>query len=188
MKEIKRNFNLITIGTMLIDIVIIILGFFLVANPAVGTNSALILIGIILVVSGLYSIVKYMLNNRVIFKFELIYGILSLITGFLAIYKPFSIINIVTVLIGCWLLLSSIFKFFIAVELKKVKIESYTFDMAISGITAFLGLFLIINPFGSYIYVTTYIAILMIMYAGIDFVEQLTIRKRASKILKFLGK
>ena len=79
MKDIKKNFNYITIGAMMIDVVFIVLGMFLIANPTVGLNSALMLIGIILLVSGLYAIVKYSINNKNIFKFELIYGIASIV-------------------------------------------------------------------------------------------------------------
>ena len=188
MNDIKKAFNFITIGTMILDVIFVILGIFLVANPTVGVNASLFLFGVVLIMSGLYSIVKYFTNNRVIFRFELIYGIISLIAGLLAFFKPFAIANLITVLIGSWLIISSVFKFFIANELRRVGIESWTFDMGISVLTIILGIMLIVNPFNGYIILTTYVAILIIMYAGFDLVEQLFIRKRASKIIKFLSK
>ena len=60
--------------------------------------------------------------------------------------------------------------------------------MGISIITIILGLLLLINPLSAYMILSTYVAILIIMYAGVDIVEQLVIRKRANTIIKFLSK
>ena len=188
MKDIKSGFNLITIGSMVLDLVFIILGIFLISNPSVGLSSALVLFGIILVISGLYSIIKYMVNPRSIFKFELIFGILSLVMGLIAVFKPFAIVNLIAILIGVWLIISSVFKFALSVELRKVNVNTWTFDMGISFLTLILGLLLLINPFSGYIILSTYAAIMIIMYASMDLVEQIYIRKRASKIIKFLSK
>ena len=188
MNDIKKTFNYVTIGTMILDIMFIVLGIFLVANPSVGVNASLFLFGVILMISGLYSIIKYINNNSVIFRFELIYGILSIVVGLIAFFKPFALVNLITVLVGAWLVISSFIKFFVANELRRVGIESWTFDMGISVLTIILGLMLIINPFGGYIILTTYVAILIMMYAAMDLVEQFFIRKRASKIIKFLSK
>ncbi len=188
MNKIKNTFNLITIGAMMLDVIFIVLGMFLIANPSVGVNAALFLFGVILIISGLYSIIKFINNNKVIFRFELIYGIISLIVGLLAFFKPFAIVNLITVLVGAWLIITSVVKFFIANELRRIGVDSWSFDMAISVLTILLGLFLIINPFNGYIILTTYAAIVVIMYAGFDLVQQLLIRKRANIIVKFLSK
>ena len=188
MKDIKKSFNYITLGAMILDVLFIILGLFLIINPVAGITSALVLFGVILVVSGLYSILKFLINNRAIFRFELIYGVVSLVVGLLALFKPFAIVNTISVLVGVWLLFSSIFKFAIAIELRRVNIDSWTFDMGISVLTIILSLLLIINPFSGYIVISTYAAIMIIMYAGMDLVEQFFIRKRAGMILKYLSK
>ena len=60
--------------------------------------------------------------------------------------------------------------------------------MGISVLTIILSLLLIINPFSGYIVISTYAAIMIIMYAGMDLVEQFFIRKRAGKIIKYLSK
>ncbi len=188
MKDIKKSFDLVTIGAMMLDVVFIVLGMFVIANPSVGITSALLLFGLLLSVSGLYSIVKYIINNKSIFKFELIYGIISLIVGLIAIFKPFAIVNLITVLVGIWFIVSSVFKFTLAVELRKVNVDTWTFDMGVSVLTLLLGLLLIINPFHGYIILSTYAAIMIIMYAAMDIVEQLYIRKRANSIIKFFSK
>ena len=185
MKDIKRCFNVVTIGTIILDLIFIILGIFLIANPTVGVDSALMLFGIILLVTGIYSIVKYIMNNQSFFRFELVYGLLSIIVGCFAIFKPFTIVNLITVLLGIWLIISSVFKFGTAIELRKINEDTWTFDLAISALTILLGIMLIINPFSGYMVISTYTGILIMIYAMMDFVEQLFIRKRASRILKY---
>ena len=177
-----------TIGAMVLDVIFIILGLFFIINPSVGVTSALVLFGVVLIISGLYSIVKYIINGKAIFKFELIYGILSLIIGLLAVFNTSAFANFITTFVGVWLLFSSVFKLVLAAELRRINVDSWTFDLGISALTILLALLLIINPFYGYIVLTTYAAIVVIMYAGFDLVEQLYIRKRANKIIKFLSK
>ena len=48
-------------------------------SPAVGEEAALLLIGILLLISGVCSIIKYILNPKRLFKIELGFGIISVI-------------------------------------------------------------------------------------------------------------
>lgn len=188
MKDIKSAFNLITIGSILMDILIIILGIFFVSNPTVGLESALLLIGIILLVSGIYSIIKYIVNPRSFFKFELLYGILSIIAGLFAVFKPFGVATLIVVLVGIWLIISSVVKLVMAIELRKLKEDTWVFDLTVSALTILLGILILVNPFSSYIILSTYVGVMMMIYAAMDIVEQFFIRRRANTIMKFFSK
>ena len=184
MENIKKSFNLITIGSMVVDFLTVILGLFLIANPSVGAESTLMLIGILLVITGIYSIIKFIMNSRSIFRFELIFGVLSLIAGCFAFFKPFAVASLLAILVGVWLIVSSLIKLSIAIELKKNNEESWIFDLTVAILTLILGVLILINPFKGYMGLTIYIGIMIIIYSAMDIIEQAFIRKRVATITK----
>ncbi len=188
MANLKKSFNVITIGSILIDICIIIFSIFMISNPTMGIETALLILGILLLVSGIYSIIKYIINPKSIFKFELLYGILSMIFSMFAIFKPFNVASFITILIGIWLLVTSVIKFFISMEFRKINTESWIFDFTVSILTFLLGIMLIINPFNGYMVLSTYAAIMLSIYTATDLVEQFLIRKRINHIINYITK
>ena len=188
MKDLLKTFNLITLGTIALDFIFIALGIFLIANPAVGLESTLVLIGIILIVSGILAIIKYITNEHNFFKLELIYGILSFIAGLFAIYKPFDVATLITVIIGIWLVITSVVKLVMAIEFRKLKGSTWAFDLTVAILTILLGAMLLINPFKGYMVLSSYAGVMLMIYSSIDIVEQFFIRKRANQILKLFSK
>ena len=189
-KEISKNLNLITIGSILLDVLFIALGIFLVINPELSTRVSGVLIGIGLIVAGLYAIIKYVLNMDAafIFTFELIFGILSIIAGVLVMANPLAIANFITIIIGLWFIVSAVIKGSIAMQFKNNNEETWILNLVISILTIVLGILLLTNPFSAYIVLSTYVGIMIIVYSGMDIVEQLLFRKRASNIEKILFK
>lgn len=188
MKDLKNTFNLITIGSIIFDVIVVVLGLFFVTNPTVGTTSALMLIGILLSISGIVSIIKYIINPKNIFNFELVYGILSIIFGIFAFAKPIAVEILIVNIVGAWLIISSVIKLMMAIELRKVKENTWVFDLTVAILTIILGIFIIVNPFSGYIVLSTYIGVLMMIYAAMDIIEQLFIRKRVKTIVKLISK
>lgn len=184
MKSLKESFNLITLGSIILDVIFILLGIFLIANPSVGLESGLVLLGIILLISGLFSIIKYVTNGSRFFKFELVFGIISFIAGLFAMIKPFDVATLITVLVGIWLILSSAVKFAMAVEFRKLRNGTWAFDLTISTLTILLGIMFLINPFKGYMILTSYAGVLIMIYSAMDIVQQLFIRQRVNDIIK----
>lgn len=189
-KEINKNLNLITIGSIIMDVIFIALGVFLIVNPELSTKVSGVLLGILLVVAGLYSIIKYILNmdSAFIFAFELIYGLLSAIAGILIMANPLSLANFITIIVGLWFIISAGIKISIALQFKASKEETWVLNLVIGILTIIIGILLLINPFNAYIVLTTYVGIMLIIYAGMDIVEQFLFRKRAGEVTKILFK
>ncbi|MBP5469600.1 MAG: DUF308 domain-containing protein [Candidatus Riflebacteria bacterium] len=188
MESIKERLNLITFGTIGIDLLVIALGLFLMTNPAVGLESALLLIGILLLISGISSIIKYIMHPIRFFRFELIYGAISIVAGILAIFKPFEVIALITSLIAIWLIISSIIKLIMAIELKRNKEETWIFDITVAALVIILGILIIFNPFSSSMLLSVYVGVMITIYAAMDIVEQFFIRKRINSICKIFKK
>lgn len=189
-KEINKNLNIITIGSIIMDVIFIALGLFLIINPELSTKVSGILLGMLLVAAGLYSVIKYVLNidSAFIFTFELIYGLLSIIAGILIMVNPLALANFITIIVGIWFIVSAGIKISIALQFKAYKEETWVLNLVIGILTIIIGILLLVNPFNAYIVLTTYLGIMLIMYAGMDIVEQFLFRKRASDITKILFK
>ena len=163
MRDIAKMFNLVTIGTMALDIILVLMGIFL-------------------LVSGAYAIIKYIINPRGIFKLELIYGILSVIAGALAIFKPFDVINFITILVGIWLVINSVVKVVVALEIRKHS-DAWIFDLTVAILTLVLGVLLLVNPFENFVVLSVYAGVMMVVYGAMDLVEQSFISNRAKTLL-----
>ena len=185
-KEINKNLTLITIGAIILDVLFIALGIFLVINPELSIRVSGVLIGLILIISGIYSVIKYVLNMDAAFLFtiELIYGVISILAGILVVSNPTGFTNFLTIIVGIWLLISSGFKLSIALQFRNNKEETWILNMVIAILTMFIAILLMVNPFSGSMVISTYAGIMLVVYAGMDIVEQLLFRKRADSIEK----
>jgi uncharacterized membrane protein HdeD (DUF308 family) len=183
-KEINKNLNIITIGSIILDVLFILLGIFLVINPELSIKVSGILIGLILIISGLYFIIEYVLNMDAIFLFTIvfIYGIISILGGILILSNPTAFTNFLTIIIGIWLLISAGLKASIAMQFKNNHEESWIINLVIAILTIVIAILMIANPFSGSIVISTYAGIMFVVYAGMDIVEQCLFRKRAGEI------
>ena len=188
MKNVKETFNTISIGTIIIDVLIVVLGIFFMVNPSVGLESALLLIGVLLLISGICAIIKYIMNPKRFFRYELGYGIISIIAGLFAILKPFKVATLIVALIAIWLIISSVIKLMLALELRKLKDVTWIFDLTVFVLTIILGILILVNPFSSTMILSVYVGVLLTMYASMDIVEQFFIRKRIKTIINIFSK
>lgn len=186
MKEKKKLFNIATYGQMLIDVLIFALGIYSASNPTSSTTAICVALGIVLSVSGIYNIIKYILNMNKgpFFVLDIVYGILSIIAGIFIITNPLSLASILTVGLGIWLIISSAFKLALAIQLKKFKEETWLFSLVTSLLVLIIGIIVIIKPFGTALVLTTFIGIIMCVYSAIDILQQWLFRKRVKEIIE----
>ena len=186
MKRVKKSLNIITWGAIVLDLLYIFFGAFLISNPNMGTKAALVIVGIILVITGIFSISKYIMNNYKIFLFELIYGILCIAFGILCLVNPFGVANFISIMVGIWLIITSILKGVIAIEFKMHNEGTWLINLAMSILVIVIGVILIVNPFVNYIIITTYVGVMIVVYSCIDILNQCIFMKRIDSILKFI--
>lgn len=186
MKEKKRIFNILTFGQIILDVVIIIISLYLAYNSKLSLSIISKVFGIILVICGLYSLLKYLVilnKNKIIFQ-EIVYGIIGLALGVFIIINPLSLASILSLGIGIWLIISSIFKGTLAYTLKKYDIDTWKLQIAFSIISFILGGIIIFNPFKTYFVISSFISILAICYFSIDILQQIIFRNRIKNLVK----
>lgn len=186
LKTIERIFSLYITRSIIFDILILIFGVFFIVKPYSGLRTCEIIFGIFLLLSGIVSIFDYSTKKAVnIFNFNLFYGILSLLFGLLIIINPLALANVITLVFGLWITLSGIVKLNYAINLRKMKEESWSVIFGIGLLTSIVGLLLIFNPFIE-LYITQVVGIFTIFYAMLDFTNNILFKKRSKEIIEIL--
>lgn len=136
--------------SILISVILIMLSILLIIKPETFISIIMITLGIISVVSGIIQIILYFKSSTEIKAFspKLIFGLISIIFGIILIFLPKLILGFIVYIIALWIILQSIIKIQIAINLKQFANSSWKIMLILSIITLLLGIFLLFNPFG----------------------------------------
>lgn len=135
-------------GYIVISILMSVIGVFMIAHP--GTSAATIgkMIGITLVLFGIIKVIGYFSKDlfRLAFQFDLQLGIITTLLGVVTLVKTDSILNILFVMLGIWIVVDCAFKLQTAMEAKSFGIKSWWINMILSLISGLLGLLVMFYP------------------------------------------
>ena len=180
-KKIKKTFN----TNLILSIIFVVIGLFLFIKPDTTISIISYILGGILLISGIYSCYKYFTSLDIlnIFNFELVYGVLLIIAGLFLIFNTNALTSIFPIILGIWIIVNSIIKFQYALVLKKIKNEDWIYTTSISILTFLWGVVLLYNPFKSALLITQTIGVFIIVYAVLDIIDNIIIRKNIKDIL-----
>ncbi len=135
----------------LVSIFYILAGIILIIWPDIAVKIVCYIISAVLLIYGLIRILIYLRsdNTRRYFQFDLVVGIITIAFGLFILFKPVLFVSLLPFAIGLCILFDSIIKFQNAFDLKHAGLLYWQIPLAISIITAILGLMLVINPFGA---------------------------------------
>ena len=107
---------------ILFSILSIVFGLLMVFYPAKIMNAVCIVLAVILFLFGIKNLVEYRRNSVIsnYYKYELVLGIVFIITGIIVLTKMDAILSFVTYLIGVIVLISGLMKVQDAVELRRM--------------------------------------------------------------------
>lgn len=179
MKTLKKLFG-ISFAT---SIVFLIFGLFLVFRTEGTIQLISSIIGIILLLNGGWSLIKYFKGEKEgTYRVEFIYGSVAIIAGFILILNPKAVASILPFILGIYFTITGILKLKYALDLREYKRENPTFMMILSILTILCGILFIANPFGGAVAITQIIGIFMIIYAFLDILNYLFLRKDMKEI------
>ncbi len=188
MKAKRETFNKIIYGSWISSLLFLAFGIFLFAKPKMANSLIGYFVGGLILVSGAVSLFNYFFAKKEIkyINFELIYGIITIIAGIAIIFNPLSISSIVTLGLGIWMVINGIMKLNTGIFLKKCKEETWVILLFIGILTLLSGILLIINPFKSTMIVTQVVGVFVIVYAILDIMHWLLVKKRSKEIIEFI--
>lgn len=179
-----KIFDRVIKTSILSSLVFLLLGILLFVKPETTLTSISYIIGIMLIILGFISLIKYLTSEfKQSLTVELIYGIVSMIVGVLLILNPTTIASIIPFILGIWIVINSAIKIQYSVTLKNYDSNNWVYTLTVAILMFICGLVLILNPFEGAVIITKTIGIFIIIYSILDLSECFLFKKNI-KIIK----
>lgn len=158
----------------------LILGICLVMWADKVTTAISILLGCIAVFYGIAAFINYFGNQERIMadRMQFIFGIVVLVIGFILIFKVDFLKELVSFIIGLYILFSSIIKLRECIFLSKELKVKMTGALVLSILGIVIGIMCILGKFIVGDMIVKYIGIMLIIYSVISFVELILVKRR----------
>lgn len=162
------------------SIVFAILGVCLIANPEEIVKIISYILGGGLIIVGIFKIINYIKTKgqNDLYNYNLIYGVMAIVMGIVTIVYSSTIGNIFRIVIGIWIIYSSVVRASSSLKLKAINSNIWIYTLIISIIMFCCGLYIVLNQ--GTIIVT--IGILMIVYAIMDIIENIIFLRNIKNI------
>ena len=164
-----KNLSLITIAAGFI------IGIILLVRPDESVEFISILCGATVIMLGVGAWISYFTKFRS--SFLAILGTLAVVAGIILCVKYRSIISAVLFLFGIFVLVGGVVDLVSALEARKNDLKSWIISVVMAVITIVLGVLVIINPFNSVMALTRILGAGLIVYAIMDLITFIQIRK-----------
>lgn len=157
-------------------LILALIGLVLLLLPSTLNNIIGFVVGGCLLIFGIIGIIKYIRIKEYKFTSSLVSGILYSALGIIVIINPSSVISLVTICLGLYLVINGILKTVFSFNLKKITTR-WGGALVMGLLTIVLGLLLVINPFGSAIAITKLAGAFLVVVALFDLVDRYIIMK-----------
>ena len=137
-------------GMILYTIIMLVVGIIFAVNPGTSINVMTGFIAIVAMLLGGYFIFDYIRTpgENKLLSFSLAFGIVLVGIGLFIFLKRDALINFITVLIGISLIVKAIYKFQIALNIRKIS-KGWKYNLLVALLTLTMGLVLVLYPDGS---------------------------------------
>jgi len=186
--KMKLNFNKILIGSIILNVLFLLFGVIIYLNSRITIELTGIILGIYLMIFGVYAIYEFIIRDgNPLFRLNIFWGVLSIITGLFVIINPFEFVKILTFTLGIYLLIISIRKIIDAFKLKKYEYDGWALMLAIAIILLIFGIFIIINPMASMDLVEA-TGIFIILASILEICNSIQLYTKANEVLNLFKK
>lgn len=157
--------------SILESILFAILGIILIVRPEETIKVISYILGACFILVGIYKIIGYIQikEKNDIYNYHLIYGIMAIVIGLIAIIYSTTIGTVFRIIIGIWIIYSSVIRATSSLRLKALKSNMWIYTLILSIIMFGCGLYIALNE-GTIIMT---IGILMLIYAVMDIIENI---------------
>lgn len=166
------------------SIMFLIFGLLLIFQTQSVIKTISIIIGVILLIIGIFPIINYFKNRQSGFfsNAGLLYGIFSVVAGIVIMVNSNLLAMIIPILSGVWMIINSVNKIQIAMELRDNKISSWIISFVFAIIILVGGALLIINPFGGALLLSKTVGIFIVIYAILDIADSIFIKVKSKQV------
>lgn len=181
MQEMFKKIHRVSIIS---SVMFLVFGILLIFQTEKVIKTISLVIGILLLVIGIFPIVNYFRNRfRNFFSNAgLLYGIFSVVAGIIIMVNNHLLATIIPVLTGVWMIINSVNKIQLSMELRDNKISSWIISFIFAILILIGGAFLIVNPFNGAVILSKTVGILIVVYAILDISDSIFISIKSKEI------
>ena len=142
MNNIKRGYTTSSIAYLLIGLALLIW-------PAHSLRLVCYLFGAVILIKGVTSIWAFAHSaERFFFNyFGLVFGVAACALGLFLLVKPDTIVSVLPVLVGIFIILDGLVRLQSALELRRANSSKWYSLLILAGLSAVLGIVIFVNPF-----------------------------------------
>lgn len=173
--------NVFVKSTIITSIFLLALGLLLIFKSDATILMVSYVIGAVLIALGIVAIINFLRSKSELYHLDIVYGIVTIILGVLVIKNPKVIGSIIPFVVGVGILINSGTKLKYALDLRENKESVWKYTLLIAIVSALLGVLLIFNPFKASSILVQVIGIVISVYALLDIISTLLLKKRYNK-------
>ena len=146
--QLNNRIKAAKIGYIMISVLLCILGLVLIAVPDFSVTLLCWLGGGIMMLFGLVKIIGYCSKDlyRLAFQFDLAFGILFVVLGFILIIRTDAMVNLICIVMGICVLADALLKIQISIDSRAFGIKKWWLILAMAILTGVAGFLLIFRP------------------------------------------
>lgn len=183
---LKKVFNISIISSLLL----FLFGLVLAVNAEGFIKSITVAIGVVLLLIGVFPVIDYFRYRKdgLGASVGLISGIFSIVCGLMLLINEDLLMILIPVFIGVWMIINGINKIQVSFEIKDLGEKSWVITFIYSILIIVLGGYFIVNPISGATTVTSFIGIILCIYAVLDIIDCVIIKVKVKSFKKELDK
>lgn len=183
---LKKVFNISIISSLLL----FLFGLVLAVNAEGFIKSITVAIGVVLLLIGVFPVIDYFRYRKegLGASVGLISGIFSIVCGLMLLINEDLLMILIPVFIGVWMIINGINKIQVSFEIKDLGEKSWIITFIYSILIIVLGGYFIVNPISGATTVTSFIGIVLCIYAVLDIIDCVIIKVKVKNLKKDLDK
>lgn len=183
---LKKVFNISIISSLLL----FLFGLVLAVNAEGFIKSITVAIGVVLLLIGVFPVIDYFRYRKegLGASVGLISGIFSIVCGLMLLINEDLLMILIPVFIGVWMIINGINKIQVSFEIKDLGEKSWVITFIYSVLIMVLGGYFIVNPISGATTVTSFIGIILCIYAVLDIIDCVIIKVKVKNFKKELEK
>lgn len=174
--------------SLITSILLFLFGILLVTNADGFIKSISTIIGIALLLIGVFPVVDYFRYRKegVLAGISLVSGIFSIVCGLMFLLNENMLMVLIPVFIGVWMIINGINKLQLAFEIKDQNEKSWVITFIFSILIIVCGGYFIINPIRGAQLVTSTLGIIICIYAVLDIIDCIIIKVKVGQVVSEL--
>lgn len=129
------------------SLVIGALGFLLLVDPEGMVKTIFYVVGIFLIIKGVYKIINFFAvrGKYDFYNNDLLYGIVALVFGIIAVVLWESLGRVIGVVVGAWLIYGALVRINVAIKMHAVGIKEWFYVLMLSLVMMALGIYMVVS-------------------------------------------